>query len=260
MFFIFGFVSNSFSQEKTIIGRIIIDVEDESSEGIFVTNLRTQITAITDLTGSFSIHARLNDELLIRSHLYETRKFILSKQVFYNELISIHLNMHPIVLEEAVISQKLTGYLDKDVKYQPSKDVVAKLYKELGINPDASKLRDTTSVAFWKDYSPFYLNVETVLESQTGQLRKRKNLYDYEDKENKLEHIRQYFGDYYFVNELNIPKEKIRDFLFYAYESSDIPIYYSTGNYLSILYELNLASKVYLRRLSLWYLKPESLK
>lgn len=247
--------SFSFGQEKTIKGLIIIDFEDSSAEGIFVTNSRTNITTVTDLTGSFSIRVAAGDDLQIRSFLYESRRFTITESLLKNDEVKIHLSLQPVMLEEAIISPKLTGYLDKDVKYDLSKDQLAKLYKELGFNPDVSKLRDSTSLSFWKDYSPLHFNVERVLESVTGDLRRRKSLYAFEGREAVIEHIQKYFGKDYFMQDLKIPEEKIRDFVFYSYESSPIPQLYTHQNYLGIMIEFNRLAPIYLARLKSWQLK-----
>lgn len=253
LFFGIGLWSFSDAQEKLISGRIIIDIENESAEGIYITNSRTGITAVTDLTGSFSLHAQEGDELLIRSYAYESRKFRLTHEVIRNQPVTIHLNLQPIVLDEAVLTQKLTGYLDRDVDYKPSKDVVARLYKDLGINPDAARTRDSTADKAWKDYEPFKLNIEGIFGAITGDTRRKRNLYAFEDKEARIANIRKYFGDHYFTEDLKIPNEKIRDFLFYSYETTDIPAHYGKGNYLSIMVELNRSAKSYRGRLNPWY-------
>lgn len=242
----------AFAQEKFINARIIIDLDEASAEGIYITNSRTKITAITDLTGSFSMRAQVGDSLLIRSTFYEARRFYLSKNLLDKELISIHLNLQPIILGEAIITQKLTGYLEQDVKYSSKTDAIEKLYDELGVNPDASKLRDSTNFTMWKDVTPFSLNVEKLYEAFSGDLRRRKNLYQYEGREYIIENIHQYFGDDYFINDLKIPKEKIREFIFYAYSTSLIPSYYSNGNYLTIMTELSKIAPIYITRLNKW--------
>ena len=247
--------SLSFGQEKTMKGLIVIDFEDSSAEGIYVTNSRTQITTVTDLTGSFSIRVAAGDDLLIRSFLYESRRFTVTESLMKNDEVKIHLSLQPVVLEEAVIMPKLTGYLDKDVKYDLSKDQLAKLYKELGFNPDVSKLRDSTSLSFWKDYSPLHFNVERVLESITGDLRRRQSLYAFEGREAIIEQIQKYFGKEYFMEDLKIPEEKIRDFIFYSYESSQIPQLYTQQNFLGIMIEFNRLAPTYLTRLKSWHLK-----
>src|SRR5690606_5714514 len=240
------------AQEKTINAVIIIDLNEASPEGIYITNSRTKTSTVTDLTGSFSILAQAGDSLLIQSAFYESRRFYLTENLMKKDFINIHLNIQPIALDVAVISNKLTGYLDIDAKYKPGKDPIADLYKELGVNPDASKLRDSTDFTMWQDVSPFHLNVEKLYDVFSGDLRRRQNLYAFEGKESRILHIREYFGDEYFMGELDIPKEKIREFIFYSYESSQIPIYYENKNFLNIMTELGKMAPIYLSRLNSW--------
>lgn len=250
--FLLGFLIPLAAQEKNIHGVIIIDLDDSSPEGIYITNSRTKLTAITDLTGSFSLRAEAGDSLLIRSAFYESRRFYLTENLMKNDFINIHLNLQPIVLDEAFITQPLTGYLDKDAKYDPKLEVVAKLYRDLGVNPDASKLRDSSNFTMWKDVSPLHFNVEKFAEIISGDLRRRQNLYAFEGREARIQNIMAFFGETYFVEDLNIPKEKIREFVYYSYETSSLPVYYENGNYLNIMSELSKIAPVYLSRLNSW--------
>lgn len=259
LFVLLVFIVNINAQEKLINGRIIIDLEEADPNDIYITNTRTNISAITDATGSFSIRAQAGDSLLIRSYQYETRRFYLNENLMNKNFINIHLNLQTVVLEEARITKKLTGFLDKDAQYNPKKDQVAKLYKELGVNPDASKLRDSSNFKMWKDISPFHLNVERLVDVFTGDLRRRQNLYEFEGREAKIKAIHQYFGNTFFIEDLNIPKERIRDFIFYAYGSSEIPTYYNNNNYLSIMLTLSKLAPIYLSRLDPWYYKEKKL-
>lgn len=244
------------SQERLINGRIVIDLDEGSAEGIYITNKRTNFTVITDLTGGFKIHALADDELLIQSYMYESRKFIITQSILDKNFVSIHLNLQPIVLEEALITQKLTGYLDKDAKYDP-KEKITKLKRDLGL-PIKERQKDSVDMRPWNEYTPFTLNVEGIIGAITGHTRRMRNLYYYEDKEERINQIKDYFGENYFVADLKIPNEKIRDFLFYAFETTKIPEHYTNGNYLSIMVELNKSSKIYLKRLSTWSVsKPE---
>lgn len=252
VFLIFLFSQLLTAQEKLVKGVIIIDTEDDSPEGIYVTNSRTQLTSITDLTGSFALHAAPGDLLLIRSTFYESRKFLITEKLMSRDILTIHLNLQPIALDEAVITQKLTGFLDKDAKYNPEKDQVAKLYKELGVNPDASKLRDSSDFTMWKDISITSLNVEKMLEVFNGDLRRRQNLYKYEGDEAVIVAIREYFGDKYFTDDLVVPKEKIREFIFFTYSSTSIRADYENGNFLKIMQTFSKTAPLYLERLKSW--------
>jgi len=255
LIFIF-FCTWGISQEKLIKGRIIIDLEDASPEGIYITNSRTQLTSITDITGSFAIHAVAGDSLLIRSTFYESRKFYVRESLLHKELLTIHLNMQPVMLDEAVISNKLTGILEKDAKYSSGPDPVAELYAEMGINPDIKPRRDATDFSMWKDVSPLHLNVEKLADVISGDLRRRQNLFAYEDKEGILTEIREYFGDDYFTEDLDIPQEKIREFIFFAYETTFIADHHKVSNYFKIMEELNKVKPIYLNRLENQNLKP----
>lgn len=249
LIFITGLVFG-LSQDKLIKGRIIIDLEDASAEGIYITNSRTQLTSITDITGSFAIQAAAGDSLLIRSSFYESRRFYLKESLLGKELLTIHLNMQPVVLDEAVIAAKLTGILDKDAKYSSAPDPVAELYAEMGVNPDIKPRRDATDFSMWKDVSPLHLNVEKLADVISGDLRRRQNLFAYEDKETILTEIREYFGDDYFILDLNIPQEKIREFIFFAYETTFIAEHHKVSNYFRIMEELNKVRPIYLDRLN----------
>ncbi|MBA5629774.1 hypothetical protein [Moheibacter lacus] len=255
VFFLFAILifSQIQAQEKIVHGVIIIDLNDASPEGIYITNSRTKFTTITDLTGSFSLRAEAGDSLLIQSTFYESRRFYLTENLMKKDFLNIHLNIQPIALDEAVIMPKLTGFLDIDAaNYKPGKDPIADLYKELGVNPDASKLRDSSDFTMWKDVSPFHLNVDKLYEVFSGDLRRRQNLYAFEGRETKILHIREYFGDEYFMNELQIPQEKIREFVYFSYETTKIPTFYANGNFLNIMKELSNMAPVYLSRLNAW--------
>lgn len=245
------------AQEKTINGRIILDMDEGFGEDIYITNSRTNLTTVTDATGAFKIKAMAGDHLLIQSINYENRRFTLNETVMNMDMVTIHLNLQAIVLDDAIITRKLTGYLDKDAKYNPKLDPLNELYKELGVNRDASKLRDSSDFQLGKDISILHLNVEKMLEVFTGDLRRRQNLYTFEGREAKIEHIQNYFGEDYFIDELGLPKEKIRDFIFYAYGSSGISALYDQNNFLGIMIEFNKLAPLYLNRLQSWYTQPD---
>jgi hypothetical protein len=240
-------------QEKNITGRIIIDLDDSTAEGIYVTNTRTEITAITDLTGSFSMRAQAGDVLHIHSDLYESRRFEITENLMKKDLVTIHLSLQTILLDEAVITRKLTGYLDVDAKYSGKKDVVTRLYDELGVNPDASKLRDSSNFTLGKDISLMHVNVEKIFESITGDLRRRQNLYAFEGKELIITDIQEFFGEEYFIKDLEVPKEKIREFVYYSYETNHaVQMAYQNKNYLTIMVEFQKTAPQYLARLKSW--------
>src|SRR5690625_5382270 len=102
-------------------------------------------------------------------------------------------------------------------------------------NKDAVAMIDTTNFQFGKDISLLHLNVEKVIDSFTGDLRRRKNLHAFEGRQNKINEIKNYFGVNYFIEDLNIPEEKINDFILYAYGNSTISQMYRSEEHTSEL-------------------------
>lgn len=238
-----------FAQEKWVQGNIIIDDSDDTAEGVYVTNLRTNHTTISNFTGTFLIQAKVNDTLKIQSDWYENRLIILRPNLFNKQTIVVHLAVQTIQLNTAYIGQKLTGNLEKDVKNGKKADVVTKLYKSLGVNPDIKPIKDTSSLKagfLSGDITLTRLDIGRIYDVFSGKAKQRKALLDYEDKYDKITKIKNYFGDDYFTNDLKIPKFKIRDFIDNALTNTESKIELNDVNYFKLLQLFNSYSKIYL--------------
>lgn len=243
------FSSFIFAQEKWVQGNIIIDDSDDTAEGVYVTNLRTNHTTISNFTGTFLIQAKVNDTLKIQSDWYENRLIILRPNLFNKQTIVVHLAVQTIQLNTAFIGQKLTGILEKDVKNGKKTDVITKLYKRLGVNPDIKPIKDTSSLKaglFSGDITLTRLDVGRLYDVFSGKAKQRKALLDYEDKYDKITKIKNYFGEDYFTKDLNIPKFKIRDFIENALTNTGSTIELNDVNYFKLLQLFNSYSKIYL--------------
>jgi len=243
------FSSFIFAQEKWVQGNIIIDDSDDTAEGVYVTNLRTNHTTISNFTGTFLIQAKVNDTLKIQSDWYENRLIILRPNLFHKQTIVVHLAVQTIQLNTAFIGQKLTGILEKDVKNGKKTDVITKLYKSLGVNPDIKPIKDTSSLKaglFSGDITLTRLDVGRLYDVFSGKAKQRKALLDYEDKYDKITKIKNYFGEDYFTKDLNIPKFKIRDFIENALTNTGSTIELNDVNYFKLLQLFNSYSKIYL--------------
>ena len=238
-----------FAQEKWIQGNIIIDDSDDTAEGVYVTNLRTNHTTLSNFTGTFLIQAKVNDTLKIQSDWYENRLIILRPNLFNKQTIVVHLAVQTIQLNTAYIGQKLTGILEKDVKNGKKADVVTKLYKSLGVNPDIKPIKDTSSLKagfLSGDITLTRLDIGRIYDVFSGKAKQRKALLDYEDKYDKITKIKNYFGEDYFTNDLKIPKFKIRDFIDNALTNTESKIELNDVNYFKLLQLFNSYSKIYL--------------
>ena len=238
-----------FAQEKWVQGNIIIDNSDDNAEGIYVTNLRTKHTTISNFAGTFFIQAQVNDTLKFQSDWHENRNIILRQNLFQKPTIVVHLAPEVIQLGTAIIGQKLTGILEKDVKNGKKQDVITKLYASLGVNPDLKPIKDTSALKaglLGGDISLTRLDVGRIFDVLSGKAKQRKTLIDYETKYDKITKIKNYFGDDYFTNDLKIPKFKIRDFIDNALNNTENNIQLNDVNYFKLLQIFNSYSKIYL--------------
>lgn len=248
-YFILLFSPLIFAQEKWIQGNIIIDNSEDTAEGIYVTNLRTKHTTISNFTGTFFIEAKVNDTLKIQSDWYENRSIILKPNLFNKTSIIVHLAVETIQLQTALIGQKLTGILEKDTKNGKKQDVITNLYKSLGVNPDLKPIKDTSSIKaglFSGDITLTRLDVGRLYDVFSGKAKQRKALIDYEDRYDKITKIKNYFGEDYFTKDLKIPSFKVRDFINNALANNGNNMQLNDVNYFKLLQLFNSYSKVYL--------------
>ncbi len=248
-FIILLFATFTIAQEKWVQGNIIIDNSDDEAEGIYITNLRTKHTTISNFAGAFFIQAKVNDTLKFQSDWYENRQIILRPSLYNKQTIVVHLAPEIIHLNTAYIGPKLTGILERDVKNGKKIDVVTKLYKDLGVNPDLKPIKDTSSLKaglFNGDISLTRLDVGRVFDVLSGKAKQRKALIDYETKYDKITKIKNYFGEDYFKNDLKIPSFKIRDFIDNALNNTGNNMQLNDVNYFKLLQIFNSYSKIYL--------------
>ena len=161
----------------------------------------------------------------------------------------VHLALQTIQLKTAFIGPKLTGILEKDVKNGRKADVITKLYKDLGVNPDLKPIKDTSALRagfLSGDITLTRLDVGRIFDVISGKAKQRKALIDYETKYDKITKIKNYFGDDYFTNDLKIPKFKIRDFIDNALNNTENNIQLNDVNYFKLLQIFNSYSKIYL--------------
>lgn len=246
---LFTFYGNLSAQTKWVQGNIIIDHSDEKAEGVYVTNKRTKFTTKSNFLGIFFIQAQVNDTLQIRSDWYENRNIILRPNLFKKEAIVVHLAIETINLQEALITKKLTGILEKDVVFGKKEDDLTRLYKILNVNPDINPLKDTSALSaglLGGDISLTRLDVGRLYDIFTGDLRKRKALLDYESQAAQIARIRAYYGDNYFKSELDIPSYKINEFIITALTNTQNLYQLKDPNYFSLLAVLNNYSSKYL--------------
>lgn len=107
-----------FSQEmerKILKGRIV--AESLEVENLTVFNITSNIGAVTNVDGKFSIKARATDTLYIQGISFDSKKYVLTDKDFWLEELEIKLYVKVTELNEVEVTPyTLTGNLKEDTK------------------------------------------------------------------------------------------------------------------------------------------------
>ena len=135
---------------KLFLGQIVADSLDV--ENITILNKNSNIVAITDQFGQFSIYARESDTLLFAGLAFESKSMIVEASDFEYEVLKIKLNVNIIALSEVIIYPvKLTGNLTSDSKKLKTKEVDPGIGRIL---PDKLEMPDDYSKIKVNESSP----------------------------------------------------------------------------------------------------------
>ena len=102
-------------ERKVLRGRIVVDSLDV--ENISVINSSSNMVAITNLDGKFSIKAKPTDTLYFKGPSFVTKKYVLTQKDFWLEELEIKLYVKVTELNEILITPyTLSGNLEEDTK------------------------------------------------------------------------------------------------------------------------------------------------
>jgi hypothetical protein len=212
---VFVLVANSiWAQElvKTNLnGKISANTID--LEGVYVINLKTEKSTITEKDGYFSIPAISGDTILFSSVNLKGIKICLESKDFEKELYIVKLEVLITRLNEVTIKRYdninsfSLGIVSKGKKsYTPAE---RKLYTATSLSPTASSDGMTGGS----------ISLDPLLNLISGRTKILKKELEVENKELCMLQLENMFDQNYFVTQLKIPLEYINGFLFYAVEN-----------------------------------------
>lgn len=243
LFFYFGFYA--FSQQ--VAGRVTND-SGVGLSSVLVVNISNQAKTYTDTNGNFQIPANTGDELrFVRENYYRLSQFIFTNNT--STFLNIELTKIPTEIAEVHIIN-LSGDLGKDSKMLTKKDKTAELEKEIGVPKPPEKPREKPA-ELEQILIPILvgqLNVQKVYDLISGKSRRQKNLYKYEDLQDKISWVKQNIEASYFTK-LGIPENRISEFLQFSFSQNPIILdYVKAKNASAIALVLEELAPVYLKK------------
>lgn len=190
-------------------------------DNLTVMNLSSNIRAVTDNEGEFTIYARPTDTLMFTGIGVRTGKLVLKDEHFSERKLLIRLNVDVKLLEELIIRTELSGDLNKDSKNAKTKNLSsgfnsgaivdsAPPIPQANVNtalPSAVTGSQLTGVDFAKVYKLIF-----------KKKRRKDNGEIYAAASGKTfsQNVKERYTYYFFTETLKIPKDQIGLFLTYC--------------------------------------------
>ena len=199
---------HAFCQErKPLQGHVIAG--EAVANGVYVINKTTGAEVKTDGKGNFTLPVKSGDALVVYSDRTDIREFAVNEFTFKEVPFVMAVNQKSYELNEVVIEQTLTS-------------------ESLGLVPK-NQLRRT--VAERRLYTAggmevgvglgFSISLDAIINAITGRIKMLRKALDTERKEFAIAEFNGLYTDTEIRDELHIPEEYIKGFIYYAVEDPD---------------------------------------
>lgn len=231
LFFILVITQIGFSQgieRKVLRGKIVADSLEV--ENLTVYNITSNVGAITDVDGKFSINARATDTLFIQGLSYDSKRYILTDKDFWLPVLEIKLHVKITELNEIIITPyTLTGDLKEDTKrIQVYGEGFSKIDMRIKHYEDDVRMGTPINTAMPNQFAPTgisFLPLINGLSSLLGvkgdpkknseRVFEERRIRDLQSK-SFSEHMLERFSHNFFVETLKIKNEDIPMFMSFA--------------------------------------------
>lgn len=232
LFFILVITQIGFSQgieRKVLRGKIVADSLEV--ENLTVYNITSNVGAITDVDGKFSINARATDTLFIQGLSYDSKRYVLTDKDFWLPVLEIKLHVKITELNEIIITPyTLTGNLNEDTKrIQVYGEGFAKIdAKVVKYYDDDIRLGTPENTAMPNVFAPTGVNLLGIVvgianlvgikgnpKSNSERVFEERRIRDLQSK-SFSEHMLERFSHNFFVETLKIKNEDIPMFMSFA--------------------------------------------
>ena len=251
-------VSPLIAQENTLLkGKVKAPFINESSVNII--NSTQQTGTVNTKSGSFQILVKENDELLFSSIQYKNRTVKITSQILRDGFIEVLLEEDLNILDEVNISNvKLTGNMKTDISQ-------IKIVRDLPVNISFGDIKNMKFDSDINDMQKAPLNLALgqrpglpgadvlgllglILSPILPDPRPAEiklDLNKYKNNSDIIAHLRSLFDEKFFIETLEIKKDFIDDFIYYANDNGLGAILVQNQNKLALIEFLIDQSKVY---------------
>ncbi len=203
-----------------------------------VINTTAETATVTNATGQFSIRVKEGDQLAFTAVNYELEVVIITAEILKNKRLVVEVIEKVTELDEVVVSP------ENQKKFLEVKEEEFKEYEyEQDRSSEVVNIAESQQVKGMRDG----INFVNIFKALT----KSKKTRDKEaDPLQVSEALRQVYDDEFFVVDLNLPQDKIDDFLYYCDSKMPPQALLKKGNEFELIDVLVTHSKSYLELLN----------
>jgi hypothetical protein len=225
LFFFFQISFGQISGSKEIQGQIF--EQSTSVDGVNIINNNTQVTAVSDVNGLFSIVVKEGDVLVFSSVNLEPFKRRITVEDLASNLLLIKMSAKEIELKEVIVNENA--------------HITA---ENLGIIPHGQK---KYTPAERKVYTATSTSVDKILNSISGRTTMLKKEAKIEKKEVLFRKLEYLFEENYYTDRLKIPLEHIKGFQLYCVDSPEFAVSLNTKNKTMSMFLITGLAQEYLK-------------
>lgn len=215
---------------------------------LFVTNITTQKTVLSNYNGEFKIQAKVGDVIRFTSIITERTDVKITEKLLENTMNFIELKPAYHEIQEVIIGWRPTGNLRRDVTTLKDSKRKMEIASIIGLPaPKGDGTSPDEPIAGFRG-GGFTLSVDGIYDLISGERKKKQRLYEYEKMMSVTKKIKNYFGEDYFVK-LKIPKNMIDNFLQFVYSSDNILVLVEDKNMEATQAYIEKYLPIYIKRL-----------
>lgn len=210
---------------KEILGQIF--EQSTSVEGVNIINNETQVTAVSDASGMFSIVAKEGDVLVFSSVNLEPFKRRITIEDLKSNLLQIKMVAKEIELKEVVVNENANINAEN-----------------LGIIPAGQK---KYTAAERKVYTATSTPGDMLFNAISGRTSMLKKEVEVEKKEALFRKMEYLFDEKYYTERLKISVEDIKGFQLYCIEDSEFAVSLNSKNKTMSMFLITELARKYLK-------------
>ena len=242
------------AQTKLLKGRVT--ARSGEVTGVTVQNLTSRRATITDVDGNFTIRAATGDTLVFSAVQFKRKQVPVTDALFATAFVVVPLEEFVNELKEVVVQPfGLSGDLGKDLDGLQLQNEVSAV--ALGL-PNAGKAHPTQSERLLAEANGGAwslgagavgagtgIPINPIINAITGRTKRLKNRVKVDRTYARTQNVRREVTDSIFEVELQIPKTKIADFMYFCEVDQEFQLLVAQGDGLKLWGYLLDRSKLY---------------